>query len=198
MTSHRTELEVMGITGSLSTRWAALPTVTATAKPAITPLIGKIQGQACRKTSSQRSAPARPPLPAISARPSQPLATPSAAPWLEERREPRSRPIVVASLGSSMSEVVAIQVSVRELKTHLSEWLSRVQAGEVVEVTSHRKPIARITAVKSAEPTATNPLQKAIDAGLISWNGRNPEIPPPVKLNDGGPLMSDIVIEDRG
>jgi hypothetical protein len=40
------ELEVMGITGSLSTRWAALPTVTATAKPAITPLIGKIQGQA--------------------------------------------------------------------------------------------------------------------------------------------------------
>ena len=40
------ELEAMGITGSLSTRWAALPTVTATAKPAITPLIGEIQGQA--------------------------------------------------------------------------------------------------------------------------------------------------------
>jgi len=40
------ELEVMGITGSLNTRWAGLPTVTATAKPAITPLIGEIQGQA--------------------------------------------------------------------------------------------------------------------------------------------------------
>lgn len=40
------ELEVMGITGSLTTRWAGLPTVTATAKPAITPLIGEIQGQA--------------------------------------------------------------------------------------------------------------------------------------------------------
>jgi hypothetical protein len=40
------ELEVMGITGSLNTRWAGLPTVTATAKPAITPLIGDIQGQA--------------------------------------------------------------------------------------------------------------------------------------------------------
>ena len=40
------ELEVMGITGSLSTRWAGLPTVTATAKPAITPLIGEILGQA--------------------------------------------------------------------------------------------------------------------------------------------------------
>jgi len=40
------ELEVMGITGNLTTRWAGLPTVTATAKPAITPLIGEIQGQA--------------------------------------------------------------------------------------------------------------------------------------------------------
>jgi len=40
------DLEVMGITGSLTTRWAGLPTVTATAKPAITPLIGDIQGQA--------------------------------------------------------------------------------------------------------------------------------------------------------
>ena len=38
------ELEVMGITGSLTIRWAGLPTVTATAKPAITPLIGEIQG----------------------------------------------------------------------------------------------------------------------------------------------------------
>jgi hypothetical protein len=39
-------LEEMGITGSLTTRWAGLPTVTATAKPAITPLIDQIQGHA--------------------------------------------------------------------------------------------------------------------------------------------------------
>jgi prevent-host-death family protein len=97
-----------------------------------------------------------------------------------------------------MEDVVASRVSVRDLKTHLSEWLARAQAGEVVEVTSYRKPIARITAVKPPEPTSTNPLQKAIDAGLISWSGQNPVIPPAVKLNDGGPLMSDIVIEDRG
>ena len=108
-----------------------------------------------------------------------------AAPWLEKA-------------GSSMSEVIPSQVAVRDLKSHLSEWLARAQAGEVVEVTSHRQPIARITAVKPAEPTSTNPLLKPIDAGLISWSGQNPVIPPPVKLNDGGPLMSDIVIEDRG
>ena len=108
------------------------------------------------------------------------------------------RPTVVASVELVVSEVVASQVSVRDLKTHLSEWLGRVQAGEEVEITSHRKPIARITAVKPAAPAPTSPLQKAIDAGLISWNGQKPVIPPPVKLNDGGPLMSDLVIEDRG
>jgi prevent-host-death family protein len=107
-------------------------------------------------------------------------------------------PNVVASGVSVVPEVVASQVSVRDLKTHLSEWLGRVQAGEEVEITSHRKPIARITAVKPVGTTPASPLQRAIDAGVISWNGQNPVIPPPVKLNDGGPLMSDIVIEDRG
>lgn len=35
-----------------------------------------------------------------------------------------------------MADVVTSQVSVRDLKTHLSEWLGRVQSGEVVEVAS--------------------------------------------------------------
>ena len=97
-----------------------------------------------------------------------------------------------------MADVVACQVSVRDLKTHLSEWLARVQAGEVVEVTSHRKPIARITAVKPPDAGITSPLQKAIDAGLISWNGQKPDFPPPIKLSGKGKLISEIVIEDRG
>ena len=105
---------------------------------------------------------------------------------------------VVAKQGQVMEGMVASQVSVRDLKTHLSQWLARAQAGEVVEVTSHRRPIARITAVKPTDPTSSNPLQNAIDAGVISWNGEKPLLPPPVRLNDGGPLMSDLVIEDRG
>lgn len=105
---------------------------------------------------------------------------------------------MVANGVIGVSEVVASQVSVRDLKTHLSEWLGRVQAGEVVEVTSHRKPIARITAVNPAESTSSSPLQKAIDAGLISWNGQKPNLPPPVKLRGKGKLLSEIVIEDRG
>jgi prevent-host-death family protein len=89
-------------------------------------------------------------------------------------------------------------VSVSDLKIHLFEWLGRVQAGELVEVTSHRKPIPPITALKKQDSASSNPLQKAIDAGVVSWNGQQPVLAPPVKLNDGGPLISDIVIEDRG
>ncbi len=86
----------------------------------------------------------------------------------------------------------------RDLKTHLSEWLGRVQGGEVVEVTSHRKPIARLTPLSSPIPPAANPLQKAIDAGIVSWNGQKPVFPPPVKLRGEGKLVSEIVMEDRG
>jgi prevent-host-death family protein len=108
------------------------------------------------------------------------------------------RPSVVAESETAMADVVASQVSVRDLKTHLSEWLARAQAGEVVEVTSHRKPIARITAVKPADSGITSRLQKAIDAGLISWSGQKPVFPPPIKLRGKGKLISEIVIEDRG
>ena len=117
--------------------------------------------------------------------------TTNAAPWREAAK-------VVTNRGSGVSEVVASQVSVRDLKTHLSEWLGRVQGGEVVEVTSHRKPIARLTAIKQPDSTAANPLQKAIDAGIISWNGQKPVFPPPLKLRGEGKLVSEIVMEDRG
>ena len=109
------------------------------------------------------------------------------------------RPNVVAAMDTAMADVVASQVSVRELKTYLSAWLARAQAGEVVEATSHRKPIARITAVQQPDGSSPpHPLQKAIDAGVISWSGKKPVLPPPVTLNDDGPMISDIVIEGRG
>jgi len=108
------------------------------------------------------------------------------------------RPSVVAAADPVMADVVASQVSVRDLKTHLSEWLARAKAGEVVEVTSHRKPIARLTGIKQPDSTPANPLQAAIDAGIVSWNGQKPVFPPPVKLRGEGKLVSEIVMEDRG
>ena len=125
-------------------------------------------------------------------------------PWLNpDGREircvaPSLQDKVVASGKINVADVVANQVSVRDLKTHLSTWLARAQAGEVVEVTSHRKPIARITAVKSTQQGSADPLQAAIEAGVVSWNGQKPVFPPPIKLKGQGKLISEIVIEDRG
>ena len=124
----------------------------------------------------------------------------------EESRGPRDRSArhrgkqakMVALSGESVADVVATRVSVRDLKTHLSEWLARAQAGEVVEVTSHRKPIAHITAVSQHNPASIGPLQKAIEAGIISWNGKKPVLPPPVPLRGSGTLTSAMVLEDRG
>lgn len=90
------------------------------------------------------------------------------------------------------------QVSVRELKAHLSQWLARAQAGELVEITSHRRAIARISGLRPPVPPAAHPLQAAIDAGLVSWNGSKPVIPTPIVLKGGGKLISEIVLEDRG
>ena len=105
---------------------------------------------------------------------------------------------MVALLKGDVADVVANRVSVRDLKTHLSEWLARAQAGEVVEVTSHRKPIARITAFSQPTPASMGPLQKAIEAGIISWNGKKPVLPPAVALRGSGTLTSAMVLEDRG
>ncbi len=65
-------------------------------------------------------------------------------------------------------------------------------------MTSHRKPIARITPVKSMHQGSADPLQAAIEAGVVSWNGQKPVFPPPIKLKGQAKLISDIVIEDRG
>ncbi len=41
-----------------------------------------------------------------------------------------------------------------------------------------------------------NPLQAAIDAGIVSWGARKPVFPPPIKPRAEGNLVSEIVIED--
>ena len=42
-----------------------------------------------------------------------------------------------------------MDVSVRKLKDHLSEYLRRVQNGEEVTVTDHGRPVAALVALKS-------------------------------------------------
>lgn len=43
-----------------------------------------------------------------------------------------------------------MQVSMQEFKSHLSHYVSEAQSGQLVELTSHRKVVARIIGVPSS------------------------------------------------
>lgn len=85
-------------------------------------------------------------------------------------------------------------VAVRELESNLSHLLSLAQAGEVIEVTSHNQPIARIVGIP---PHAGQGLCGLVADGSLCWNGGKPHLAPPLVLAAHGTPVSRIVLEDR-
>jgi prevent-host-death family protein len=88
-----------------------------------------------------------------------------------------------------------MHVAIHELKAQLSRCVAQASAGEVIVITSHNKPVARLTGVPSAAPAG---LQAMITSGAASWSGRKPAPSAPVRLTPGGTSLSDMVTEDRG
>ncbi len=86
-----------------------------------------------------------------------------------------------------------MQVSVRELKNHLSAYLHKVQKGEPIIVTSHQVPLARLLPI----PQSTDQdVQELLQTEGISWNGKKPKgskTGPQIK----GKTAADYVLEDR-
>ncbi len=86
-------------------------------------------------------------------------------------------------------------VPVRDLKAHLSSILARARKGEIIEVTSHNKPIARIVGIPEV---ARHELAGLVADGLVSWNGDKPVFPKKrCKLSSGGKTISEMILEDR-
>jgi prevent-host-death family protein len=87
-----------------------------------------------------------------------------------------------------------MQVSIRELKAHFSHYLVQARKGMALEITSHRKVVARITGVpESASPV----LGVLIASGAARWGGGKPE-GAHIALTPGGQSVSRMVLEDRG
>jgi prevent-host-death family protein len=86
-----------------------------------------------------------------------------------------------------------MNVSIRELKTHLSKYLSQVQAGQTIEVTSHRKIIARIVGVPE---TPSHGLARLVASGAATWSGGKPT-GAVLNLKSCGKTVSSLVLEDR-
>jgi len=94
-----------------------------------------------------------------------------------------------------------MQVSVRELKNHLSEYLKRASNGEDVTVTSHGRPIARLA---SAQITSAGGENDAIEwLSALPWviqaksGGSFPLFQPVATTGSNEELMSDIVLGMR-
>ena len=98
-----------------------------------------------------------------------------------------------------------MQVSVRELKNHLSRILAAARQGEEVSVTSHRRVIARIVGVPGEAVVAgigglseaqRGALLELVAAGA-SWQGGKPRGGPGHTVIEGR-TMAETVLEDRG
>lgn len=88
-----------------------------------------------------------------------------------------------------------MHVAIRELKSSLSRVLALAQSGEVIEVTSHSKPIARIVGIP---PQADEGLRRLMASGILSWDGCKPMFAPAQALVPSGKPMGQMVLEDRG
>ena len=85
-------------------------------------------------------------------------------------------------------------VSIQEFKSHLSRYVSQAQSGQLIELTSHRKVVARIVGVP---PTDSAGVSRLLEAGNATWQGGKP-VGASFKLHERGKPVSELVLEDRG
>jgi prevent-host-death family protein len=86
-------------------------------------------------------------------------------------------------------------VGVKQLKNHLSDYLSRVRNGERILITDRGRPIASLAAV--AQAGVAERAWALVRSGRASWEGGKPRgSDRPARLA-GRRSVSDMVIEDR-
>jgi antitoxin (DNA-binding transcriptional repressor) of toxin-antitoxin stability system len=94
-----------------------------------------------------------------------------------------------------------MNVAVRELKDHLSEYLKRAKNGEEVVITSHGKPVARLAALppapENAEAAAIERLEAQPWIIPAKKSGPFPVHKPVAPTREGEEPMSDIELGMR-
>lgn len=96
-----------------------------------------------------------------------------------------------------------MEVSVRELKSRLSEYLRRAAAGEEVIVTSRGKEMARLLAPRARRPRASIEAELIARFRSFPWvrpgTGKKPALPKPlIRIDEGEKTLAEIVSEQRG
>jgi prevent-host-death family protein len=88
-----------------------------------------------------------------------------------------------------------VEVGIRELRLNLSRYVARVRDGAEVIVTDHGKPVVRLSPIDEQEAH----IARLMREGLIkpAKRPKSKTLPPPVPLIGEGPLVSELVVEDR-
>lgn len=86
-------------------------------------------------------------------------------------------------------------IGVRDFKARMSYYLAKAKKGQIINVTSHGKSVARIF---PPEITLEQRIKALQEAGVISWSGQKLPRRKPVVVNKSNKLVSDLVIEMRG
>ena len=89
-----------------------------------------------------------------------------------------------------------VEIGIRELRLNLSRYVARARAGTEVIVTNHGHPVARLGPVDQEE----DDFARLVREGRITpaLRRKSTWLPPPIPLEGEGPLVSEMVIEDRG
>lgn len=95
-----------------------------------------------------------------------------------------------------------MEISIRELKNQLSRYLRKVAAGDEVVITSHSRPVARLTKVQEIseeKPTRQELLRrlKAMPGVYIAKGGKPKGARRPIRIKPGEKSLADIVLEER-
>ena len=85
-----------------------------------------------------------------------------------------------------------IEVGVRDLKNNLSRYLDRVRGGEVVIVTDHGRPVARLSALEHS----TDRLAELIASGVVRPPKSRSRQRPTRRIRPKG-SVSDLVADQR-
>lgn len=87
-----------------------------------------------------------------------------------------------------------MDVGIRELKAHLSEYVDRAARGEMVRVTDRGRP----RAVLMPLPVTDN-LERGLAEGWLVWKSRElPRDVVPQQPDPGTPTTTELIDEDRG
>ena len=88
-----------------------------------------------------------------------------------------------------------MKVALHQLKSGLSRYVAQARAGEVIEITSHDKPVASLVGIPSSAGAG---VARLLASGSAQWSGGKPALHAAVVLAPQGKTLSDLVMEDRG